>query len=152
MTARQINELPQTISNFLTSPEGPAMSNITFVTTDGATVTAALPRTTHLHSAYDGDAHTATVANVASGSVTQQPAVTPADVQTVSIQLGAGALAFALLIATVLMIKKSSWTWSQTLAGFALGTVMAGAQGLMGTPAQIVTSLFTSLGTSLGTL
>jgi hypothetical protein len=152
MTDRQ-NELPQSIPNFVTSPEGPAMSNLTFTTDSGATVTASLPRTTHLHSVYADDAHAATVADVATGegSVTQVPAA-PTDAQTVTIQLGAGALALALLVATVLMIKKSTWTWSQVLSGFALGTVMAGAQGLMGTPAQIVTSLFTSLGTSLGTL
>ncbi len=70
----------------------------------------------------------------------------------IEVQLGAGAIALGLIVWAIAMIKNKKWDKGPVIIGFAIGTVLAGASGLMGMPGQITTSVISALGGAVGSL
>lgn len=70
----------------------------------------------------------------------------------IEIQLGAGAIALGLIVWAVAMIKNKKWDKGPVFVGFAIGTVLAGASGLLGMPGEITNSLITALGSAVGSI
>lgn len=85
-------------------------------------------------------------------ATTVAPAVVPASTAGVSVQLGAGAIAVGLIVWAVAMIKAGRWAKGPVIVGFAVGTVLAGANGLLGMPGDMTNSLISAVGQSLGAL
>lgn len=80
-------------------------------------------------------------------------AAAPEQVHTgIAVQLGAGSIALGLVVWTIAMIKNGKWSKGPVVVGFAVGTVLAGASGLLGMPGQITTSLISSLGQAIGSV
>lgn len=75
---------------------------------------------------------------------------TPQAVDGIGIQLGAGAIAVGLIVWAVAMIRAGRWAKGPVIVGFAVGTVTAGATGILGMPGDVTTQLITALGTSIG--
>jgi hypothetical protein len=102
------------------------------------------------------DDHHAAYVVTAAGTTTVTPAVAPgvapASATSVSVQLGAGAIAVGLVVWAIAWIKAGKWQKGPVLVGFAVGTVLAGANGLLGMPGEMTNSLISSLGQSLGQL
>lgn len=82
-------------------------------------------------------------------AVGEKPAVAPTGIE---VQLGAGAIAIGLLIWAIAMIKAGRWAKGPVLVGFAVGTVTAGASGLLGMPGDLTNQLVSALGSSLGAM
>lgn len=76
----------------------------------------------------------------------------PSQVSTQStggIVIGVGGIIVGLIVVSYLMIRHGKWSWGSVLVGFAVGTTLAGAGGLLGMPGNITTSLMTSLSSAL---
>ncbi|MFR9758244.1 hypothetical protein [Streptomyces sp. TR06-5] len=70
----------------------------------------------------------------------------------IEVQLGAGAVALGLIVWAVAMIKNKKWDKGPVIIGFAIGTVLAGASGLLGMPGEITNSLIASVGQAIGSV
>jgi hypothetical protein len=78
-------------------------------------------------------------------------AAAPQAAQTgIAVQLGAGSVALGLIVWAVAMIKNGKWAKGPVIVGFAVGTVLAGASGLLGMPGELTNSLIASLGQAIG--
>lgn len=70
----------------------------------------------------------------------------------ITVQLGAGAIALGLIVWSIAMIKNGKWAKGPVFVGFAVGTVLAGASGLLGMPGELTNSLIASLGQAIGSV